>query len=250
MACEPDMTNRAAKPDRRASGLNADKAHSLLREAATRANLADRIEVISARFLGLPYLDNPLGGGPGSRESLTIPLEGFDCVTYIETVLAFAGSHSVEEFVDAVRRMRYEKGKIDWFHRNHYMIDWIEKNEKRKLIKNITAGPEAVKKSRKLTIVKGLPAHAAEFDYIPKRRMNRASDRVETGDVILFVSARKNLDVFHTGFIMKRDGELFLRHATRSKGKVIDQKLSEFLKSHRMSGVILLRPLDTAKPKR
>ena len=130
------------------------------------------------------------------------------------------------------------------------MIDWAERNEKRKLIKNITAGPEAVKKSRRLTIVNGLPARAAEFDCIPKRRMNRVSARVETGDVILFVSARKNLDVFHTGFIVKRDGELFLRHATRSKGEVIEQKLSEFLNDHRMSGVILLRPLDTANPKR
>ena len=250
MTFEPEMTNRAANPDCMASGLNADEARSLLREAADQASLADRIEVISASLIGLPYFDNPLGGGPGSQESLRIPLEGFDCVTYIETVLALGCSHSVEEFVDAVRRMRYEKGKIDWFHRNHYMIDWIEKNEKRKLIKNITAGPEAVKKSRRLTIVRGLPAHTVEFDCIPKRRMNRASDRVETGDVILFVSARKNLDVFHTGFIRKRSGELFLRHATRSKGKVIEQKLSEFLKNHRMSGVILLRPLDTAKSKR
>ena len=250
MTCEPDMTNRAAKPERLATGLNAGKASSLLREGATRASLADRIEVISARLIGSPYLVNPLGGGPGSRESLRIPLEGFDCVTYIETVLALASSESVEEFVDAVRLMRYEKGKIDWFHRNHYMIDWAEKNEERRLVKNITAGPGAVKKKRELTIIKELPARAVEFDCIPKRRMNRAYDRVETGDVIIFVSARKNLDVFHTGFAVKRDGELFLRHATRSKGKVIDQKLSEFLKSHRMSGVILLRPLDRAKSKR
>jgi hypothetical protein len=250
MACETDMTNRAAKPVRVASGLNTGKARGLLREAADRASLADRIEAISARLLGLPYLENPLGGGPDSRESLRIPLEGFDCVTYIETVLALACSPSVEEFVDAVRLMRYEKGRIDWFRRNHYMVDWAEKNEKRKLVKNITAGPEAVKISRRLTIVKGLPALDAEFDCIPKRRVNGVADRVETGDVILFVSARKNLDVFHTGFIVKRDGELFLRHATRSKGKVIDQKLSEFLKSHRMSGVILLRPLDFAKSKR
>ncbi len=244
------MTNRAAKPDRLALGLNTGNASSLLREAARQSSLAGRIDVISSRLIGLPYLENPLGGGPDSRESLRIPLEGFDCVTYIETVLALASSRRVEEFVDAVRRMRYEGGRVDWFHRNHYMINWAEKNEKRKLIKNITAGPEAVKKSRKLTIVKGLPARAAEFDCIPKFRMNRVRGRVETGDVILFVSARKNLDVFHTGFVVKRDGELFLRHATRSKGKVIEQKLSEFLKGHRMSGVILLRPLDRAKSKR
>ncbi len=236
--------HRAAKPDRLASGLNVGKAGRLLDEAAKQPTLASRIDAISARLIGSPYDTNPLGGGPDSTESLRISLEGFDCVTYMETVLALARARNVEEFVEAVRAMRYERGIIEWFHRNHYMIDWAEKNEKRGLIKNITAGPEAVKKSRKLTVVKGLPEKSAAFECIPKRRINRISNGIETGDMILFVSAKKNLDVFHTGFIVKRDGELFLRHATRSKGEVVEQKLSEFLKNNRMSGMILLRPLN------
>ncbi|HEX5735939.1 MAG TPA: N-acetylmuramoyl-L-alanine amidase-like domain-containing protein [Blastocatellia bacterium] len=234
---------RAAKTDRLASELNVGKAYRLLDEAAQQPTVAGRIDEISARLIGAPYDANPLGGGPDSSETMTISLERFDCVTYIETVLALAHACSVEEFVEAVRRMRYERGIIDWFHRNHYMIDWAEKNEKRGLIKNITAGPEAVRKSRKLTVVKGLPEERVNFDCIPKRRINRISDEIETGDVILFVSAKKNLDVFHTGFLVRRGGDLFLRHATRSKGEVVEQKLSLFLKSNRMSGIILLRPL-------
>lgn len=219
-------------------------ANILLRELASHASLADRIDLISARLIGAPYIENPLGGGPDSSESLRISLEGFDCVTYVETVLALATSDSVEEVVEAVRGMRYEKGIIDWFHRNHYMIDWAEKNERRGLVKNITAGPEAVRKSRNLTIVKGLPEKPVRFDCIPKRRMNRVASSVETGDVILFVSAKKTLDVFHTGFIVRRGEELLLRHATRNKGEVVEQRLTEFLKSNRMSGMILLRPLN------
>jgi hypothetical protein len=223
--------------------LNHRAADKLLRELAPHAGLADRIDLISARLIGAPYIENPLGGGPDSTERLRISLEGFDCVTYIETVLALAASSSVEEVVEAVRGMRYEKGIIDWYHRNHYMIDWAEKNERRGLVKNITAGPDAVSKSRNLTIIKGLPEKLARFDCIPKRRINRVAGGIETGDVILFVSAKKTLDVFHTGFIVRRGEELFLRHATRSQGEVVEQKLTEFLKSNRMSGMILLRPL-------
>lgn len=241
-----DMTtraNRAARPVPPAAGLDAGKADRLLDEAARHPTLAGRIDAISARLIGAPYDVNPLGGGPDSTETLTISLEGFDCVTYIETVLGLARAGSVEEFVEAVRRMRYARGIIDWFHRNHYMIDWAEKNEERGLIKNITAGPGAVRKSRKLTVVNGLPEKSAAFACIPKRSVKRISDAIETGDVILFVSAKKNLDVFHTGFAVRRGGELFLRHATRSKGQVVEQKLWDFLKSNRMSGITLLRPL-------
>ena len=235
--------NRAAKPDNMASGLEAAKADRLLDEAAKEPALSDRIDAISARLLGHPYDANPLGGGPDSSETLTISLEGFDCVTYVETVLALAHARSVEEFVSSVRRMRYDRGIIDWFHRNHYMINWAEKNEKRGLIRNITDGPEAVRKSRKLTVVKGLPEKSAAFACIPKRDIRRVSGRIETGDVILFVSAKKNLDVFHMGFVVRRGDELLLRHATRSKGEVVEQELSAFLKSNRMSGIILLRPV-------
>ena len=239
-----NRTNKAAKPDRLASGLSVSKADRLLKAVADRSSLAARIEAISARLVGTPYDANPLGGGPDAKEILTVSVERFDCVTYIETVLALARSRRVDEFVETVRGMRYERGIIDWFHRNHYMIDWAEKNEKRRLVKNITAGPEALKKSRKLSVVKGLPEKSADFACIPKRRIKRISSYIETGDLILFVSAKKNLDVFHTGFLVRRGGELFLRHATRSKGEVIEQKLSEFLKSNRMSGIILLRPLN------
>jgi hypothetical protein len=215
----------------------------LLKGISPDAGLARRIDLISARLIGTPYVDNPLGGGPGLPERLKISLDGFDCVTYVETVLALACSHGVEDVAGAVRRMRYERGIIAWSHRNHYMIDWAANNEQRGLIKNITAGPGAVTKERKLTVVKGLPERFARFACIPKRRMARASRLAETGDVVLFVSAKKMLDVFHTGFIVRRGDDLLLRHAARSRGEVVEQELSEFLKENRMSGVILLRPL-------
>jgi len=45
-----------------------------------------------------------------------------------------------------------------------------------------------------------------------------------------------------------RDGErLLMRHASRSQGGVVEQELSSFLKTNRMAGVILARPVEQAK---
>jgi len=70
-----------------------------------------------------------------------------------------------------------------------------------------------------------------------------AVERVETGDLIFFVSTRTTLDVFHTGLMVRREGTPLLRHATRTAGAVIEQRLDEFITTNMMAGFFLLRPL-------
>src|SRR5713101_1224879 len=57
-----------------------------------------------------------------------------------------------------------------------------------------------------------------------------------------FVSTRKHLDVFHAGIIVCDGNRVLMRHASRSRGFVVEQELSEFLKANRMAGVIVARP--------
>jgi hypothetical protein len=75
--------------------------------------------------------------------------------------------------------------------------------------------------------------------------MASIAPQIETGDLVLFASAKRNLDFFHTGLLIDRDGEIVLRHATRSAGAVIEQPLPEFLSRFRMSGFVLLRPVES-----
>lgn len=207
-------------------------------------SLAQRIDKISGHFLGRPYAPNALDSPTGQGETLTASLDSFDCVTYMEVVLALSISSSARGFLDAVRLIRYEGGQVAWSCRNHYMLDWARNNEARGLISNITDGEGVIEKTRRLDAVKGLPAREASFKCFPKRRLPLVKKIIETGDFILFASTRKNLDVFHTGLLIKSDGEILLRHATRSKGKVIEERLADFLSANRMSGMILLRPLE------
>ncbi len=93
--------------------------------------LADRIQSISARYLGVPYLLDPLGEGPHGaidRDPL-VRFNRFDCQTFVETVLAQARGHSDAEFAAELRALRYRDGKVDFAARNHFPdVDWIPNN--------------------------------------------------------------------------------------------------------------------------
>jgi hypothetical protein len=224
-------------------GLDPNEVDLILEEASGERSLAERIDRISSIFFGRPYVVSPLEGDAHSPEVFKVWLGGFDCVTYVETVLALAQSGSLDDFVDALREMRYANGVISWPSRNHYMIDWAKKNERRGIIRNLTGGRWAIEKTRTLALIEGLPQKTVRFRCFPKKNLRAVQSSIQTGDVILFVSTRKNLDVFHTGFLINSGEGIQLRHATLTRGKVIQQALTEFLDAHRMSGLILLRPL-------
>jgi len=204
--------------------------------------MARRMDSISAEFMGWPYVANPLIGSAESPEVFTAATIGFDCVTYVETVLARAVSTREHEFEDALRRIRYAGGKISWKQRNHYMTQWIRNNTRSGCLRGVTGLTASVHKERILDVVPGLPARRTKFDCIPKQELLKHSDLLKTGDLAFFVSTRRHLDVFHCGILVNSSNELRMRHASKSRGRVIEQSLAEFLKQNRMAGVIVARP--------
>jgi hypothetical protein len=80
---------------------------------------------------------------------------------------------------------------------------------------------------------------------LSKREFLRRSSIVASGDLVFFASTRASLDVFHCGIAVVAPGKpAGLRHAARSRGRVVEQTMESFLKSNRMSGVILVRPRE------
>jgi hypothetical protein len=203
-----------------------------------------RIDTISRRFLNCPYRDAPLGGGPGLPEHLDISMDGFDCVTFVETVLALAASRRVDDFAASLRRIRYAPGRMSWRARNHYMTHWAKNNEDGGRLRNLVGGRPASNRQRLLNVVPGVEPRRERFRVFPKRWLGANGNRCKTGDVIMFASTRKNLDVFHLGLIIRNSDGLVLRHASRSTRVVVDEDLLAFAAKHRMSGIILLRPLE------
>lgn len=215
----------------------------LLKSVADESDLSNRVERISARFLGLPYVSSSLIGDLDVPEQLVVRLDAFDCVTYIETVLALARAQTAEQFEENLIRLRYKNGEVSWTKRNHYMVDWWRNNEREGLIKNITRGKAASTKIRELNLISGLPTRRVSFQVFPKRNLAQVKKLIKTGDLAFFGTTKKHLDVFHSGILIRKGENILLRHATRSVGKVVEQELTDFLTGQRMSGLVLLRPI-------
>jgi len=220
---------------------------ALILMARELPTMAQRIEFISRAFVGTRYRGYTLIGGPHRPERFVVRDDGFDCVTYCETVLAAARSARLSDFEAELRRIRYRNGVVTWRTRNHYFADWGTNNVSNGVCAGVAVpGDVAVKKT--LTYMRALGPRRVSFDAIPRAQLLANRERLATGDIIGFLSRRPRLDYFHTGFVIVRsDGELLLRHATRSRGRVLDERLAHFLAVNRVRRVTLLRPLEPAE---
>jgi hypothetical protein len=214
----------------------------LLRQTATVHDVGARVEFLSGRFLGHPYVAHPLVGSAETPEVLVASIDGFDCVTYVETILALAQSSARSEYKKWLRRIRYEGGQMEWRRRNHYMTSWIRNNSRLGIVRALRSGVTSIVVSRTLDAVPGLRPLPMRFRCTPKRFLTRLTRRMKSGDLIFFASTRRHLDVFHCGIIVRQADRLLMRHASRSRKAVVDQELSDFVKSNRMSGIIVVRP--------
>ena len=104
----------------------------------------------------------------------TASLDGFDCVTYIETVVALALASNVDDFVEWLRKIRYEQGRIQWDRRNHYMSLWIRNNVREGILKPVsTPTVPTVSRERVLNVVPGLAPQRARIKCVPKAAVPR-----------------------------------------------------------------------------
>ena len=229
-------------------GLDRRRVEHLLSETRSGGFAHSRIDLLSRHFLGYPYQPNPLIGSSDTREVFTASFDGFDCVTYIETILALARASDVDDFVEWLRKIRYEEGRIQWKRRNHYMTQWIRNNVREGLLRPVTM-PAVPTHSREriLSVVPGLAAQRTHVKCVPKTAVQRVASHLQSGDLIFFVSTRRNLDMFHAGIIVHDGKRVLMRHASRSRGFIVEQELREFLKANRMAGVIVVRPQVSAR---
>jgi hypothetical protein len=224
-------------------GLSRRRVDHLLSETKYDRSTVSRIDVLSRHFLGHSYQPNPLIGSADTSEVFTASFDGFDCVTYIETILALARASNVDDFIEWLRKIRYEQGRIQWERRNHYMTRWIRNNIRKGIIRRVSMPAIPIlSRERVLNVVPGLAAQRTRVKCVPKRAVPRLAAYLQSGDLIFFVSTGKNLDVFHAGIVVRDGKKVLMRHASRSQGFVVEQKLRVFLKANRMAGVIVVRP--------
>lgn len=216
----------------------------LLLETRQLKSVSGRMKQFSARLLGFPYNRQPLIGSPTQPEVLVTRMDSFDCLTFLETLLALARIQNADEFPAALRNIRYLNGEVSYRTRLHYATDWSHQQIERGVLTEMTVGEETLPREKPLFYVKSLPPKLARFRYFPRQRIDSVSRWLLDGDIIYFVSGREGLDVSHMGLIIRDNQRVLMRNATRSHRQVIEQELSEYFRLNKMSGFIINRPKE------
>ena len=245
--------------------------NSLLSDASGLNSSAERIVHIAKQFIGTPYVAGTL---ECPQEMLTINLDGLDCTTFVETVLALAYTanerrFSWRDFVYNLERIRYRSGQLNGYaSRLHYISDWIADNSHRGNFKEISANftnhsyqiksldfmsknrdkysalTDSIEFERIKNIEFGYRNH--RFPYIKKENL-RKKETLKTfreGDIVALTSNINGLDVSHMGIVIFIDNSPHLLHASSSKGKVTIENMPIYetlMTNRRNTGIRVIR---------
>ena len=229
------------------------------------------IAEIGRFFVGAPYKAGTLEAL--GKEKLIVNLSGFDCTTFVETVLALAecaiqGKITPAQFRKTLIFIRYRQGTINGYSsRLHYFADWLRDNEKKKILKDISRLFDAEAQRKKinymtthrelyaalknenefqkmLVVEKNISRKV--FSVIGKDKINQHKTRIQNGDIIALTTNQEGLDVAHVGFACWQGKNLHLLHASNKEGCVTlsVKTLLTYLKSNKkFSGLIIARPI-------
>ena len=235
-------------------------------------SFGDIMQAVGMQFLRTPYvagmLDEP------EHETLVVDLTGFDCVLYVEAVLALARGIAVEDytyetFARHIHEQRYRDGTMNGYcSRLHYFSEWIADNEARGAVRNITQALGGKKLDKRLTFMsehrQSYPHFATndslfrgiqtmerdlaglELFHIPQNAIHTVYSRLQPGDIIATSTHIKGLDVTHTGLAFDRkDGGIGFLHASTSGGVKVSPDLQDYIQNNKVQvGIVVARPVD------
>lgn len=214
----------------------------------------EKISLISAKFLGTHYQKDMLNGSETISENLTIDFRWLDCITYLDYVIALHISHSENDFLNNIVKIRYLDSHISFYNRRHFFTDWA--NREHKIAEDITAqlSPKTLKSTKLLNqknkdkkYLPGIPIVSRSITYIPSSAIDHSLiSALKSGDLIGIYTPQPGLDVSHVGFVIITEQGPVFRHASSSKDNqsVVDSPLIPYLLSS--PGIIVLRMKSSA----
>lgn len=240
--------------------------------------ISERTARAGLALVGTPYVNFTLELDD-RIESPSANFRGMDCWTFFEIALATAralkasDSPSSADFLRLIEIDRYRGGHCDgtFASRLHHLEDWLQDNQRRGLVKDVTPGLPGAQKLRRTmnymggsgsrhfrqlranpSLVPKLAKVEAELSrrgiyYVPKRSVRAAERYLQNGDIISIVTTWPGSYTSHVG-LAYRDKNSVLRflHASRNERKVIlDSRLSDYLNRYKLhAGIMVARPND------
>lgn len=233
--------------------------------------LPQRIDAISAALRGRPYLADPLGEGQAIDADPFARYDVFDCLTYVEEVLALALSADPAHAASVRDGLRYGGAERTYARRHHFMeLQWIpaaisggwlvdttrEYGETILLEREVTDATwrDWNKRPQFAHADDELPKGVMRLHVLPLETARAVADRLRPGTVVLTVREDRPwvpLWVTHVGLVVQGPDHLLHRHATRiGQGGTRDHALSWYLEHvgtygpWRTLGIVLLEPVE------
>ncbi len=232
------------------------------------ANFPDQIQRVAEQFLALPYQGDMLDRA--EPEVLALSLQKFDCVLFVESVLAIARAgddRSEAGFIARMQTQRYRGGVIDGYcSRLHYFSDWIGDNQQRGLVEDLTPRlggvafkprldfmsqhwqkyPRLVGNRNNRDCVDRMETTLASQPrtYLPTASIAQHYDQLQSGDIVAIATAVPGLDVTHTGLVYRtKSGGVGIIHAAPRSGVKVSRDLQSFVEQvDQAIGIIVARP--------
>jgi Protein of unknown function (DUF1460) len=232
------------------------------------ANFPDQIQRVAEQFLALPYQGDMLDRA--EPEVLTLSLQKFDCVLFMESVLAIARAgedRSEAGFIARMQAQRYRGGVIDGYcSRLHYFSDWIGDNQQRGLVEDLTPSlggvafkprldfmsqhwqkyPRLVGNNNNRDCVERMETTLSSQPrtYLPTASIAQHYDQLQSGDIVAIATAVPGLDVTHTGLVYRtQSGGVGIIHAAPRSGVKVSRDLQSFVEQvDQAIGIVVARP--------
>ncbi|MBD2313766.1 DUF1460 domain-containing protein [Desertifilum sp. FACHB-1129] len=240
-------------------------------QLATRP-MSDIVQAIAEQLLGSAYQAGLLD--ESAEETLVASLTQFDCVLFVEAVLAIARGIALQDytyssFTQNLQAQRYWNGHLNGYcSRLHYFSEWIADNHRRRLVQDIgtqlggiplektlnfmsqhrSSYPQLVDNSANYRCIQAMEASIAhqKINYIPQDQIRQRYPQLQPGDIIAVATDIPGLDVTHTGLVYRHpNGNIGLIHASPVGEVTIAEDLQNYISNVESAiGILVARPLD------
>jgi len=238
--------------------------------SARHLPIAERMAKISDTMMGRPYQSDPLGEGFGHDPDPLVRYDVFDCLTFVEEVVALSLAGDPAHAGEVRLGLRYGSNEPSYATRHHFMeLQWIPSAIEQGWLRDTTKEYGAtLHMEREVTADTWrrwparhrfaltddqLPMGIMQLDVLELDTAIDAVDRIRPGTIVLTVRADrayKPIWISHVGFVVPADKPT-VRHATRMASKTVrDHGLEWYLKhlktysKWRAVGVALLEPIE------
>lgn len=221
----------------------------LMREWTSVFSPTTRMTFVSHPLLDAPYQTDPLGEAQAPDPDPLVRFDVFDCLTFVEEVIAQSLGHTDEEVNHLRMVLRYGDGPIDYNNRHHFMeLQWIPNALQAGLLVETTADyGDPIRVERQVTsqtwaswpqrnqfaiAPENLPTGPMALNVLPLDEAIAAADQFPPGAILMIVRedrTYKPLWITHLGFVTIYGT---FRHASRMKSamRVRDNTIAGYLR--------------------